>query len=193
MNPLTHQSPVLSLHWVIMHLPRLCLVWSRLQSMHMHDHTCMSMRAQHTYYLPIQRKSIKRSRKGPKSHSKGIHIYMYCRLACIIGGWFTSTTTDIILGLLDYSEEYIQYNHHLSASAGGCKNGCPCSKPGNKFSQRCIISEKSKKKIERIELLPKSRSAGIVEFWPFGHMCSCRLHRQFRVEQERFSSLKAGE
>jgi hypothetical protein len=33
---------------------------------------------------------------------------MYSSLACIIGRWFTATTTDVILGL-DYFEEYI-YN-----------------------------------------------------------------------------------
>lgn len=128
-----------------------------------------------------EHKEIEKRSKIPFKRNTYIHVLQAC-----LHRWFTATTTDIILGLLDYSEEYIQYNHHLSASAGGCKNGCPCSKPGNKFSQRCIISEKSKKKIERIELLPKSRSAGIVEFWPFGHMCSCRLHRQFRVERNVF-------
>jgi hypothetical protein len=47
---------------------------------YVHDNACISMRARHTYYLPIQRKS-KRSRKCPKSHSERntyIHVLQPC-------------------------------------------------------------------------------------------------------------------
>jgi hypothetical protein len=75
MNPLTHGSPVLSLGH---HASSTSVLWFGPE--YVHNNACISMRARHTYYLPIQRKS-KRSRKCPKSHSERntyIHVLQPC-------------------------------------------------------------------------------------------------------------------
>jgi hypothetical protein len=71
--------------------------------MHKHEGT--------THLLPPHPEKEQEIESVENPIQKGIHIYMYSSLACIIGRWFTATTTDVFLGL-DYFEEYIYNTIH---------------------------------------------------------------------------------